>query len=284
MIAERTSDDASTLSERNTSINRVTIKPLAGLIGAEVDVDLRFLTEDTFQQIHQAFLEYVVLVFPQQQLNDQDQETFARRFGDLWIFPHAPGTKENANLLPINMPAGIHRGRWHSDATFDDIPPAISILSARELPSKGGETAFANQYSAYDALSSGLKKTLANLDAVHDASSHRGAPMYREQESVHPVLRTHPETGRTALFVNAEFTRRFDGWTTEESAGLLNYLTNHAHQPEFCYVHRWRQGDVVMWDNRAAQHYPILNRPRAEVRRMWRVTVAGDRPCFKGRG
>ena len=282
-VNDRTREEAQSTLKREVADNLIKIKPLAGLIGAEVDVDLRFLTEDTFQQVHEAFLEYVILVFPHQQLNHQDQEAFARRFGDLWIFPHAPGMKDNTNLLPINMPAGIHRGRWHSDATFDDIPPAISILSARQLPSKGGETAFANQYAAYDALSPGLKKMLAELDAVHDASSHRGAPMYKEQESVHPVLRTHPDTGRTALFVNAEFTRRFDGWTTEESAGLLNYLTNHAHQPEFCYVHRWSEGDVVMWDNRAAQHYPILNRPREEVRRMWRVTVAGDRPSFSGR-
>ena len=281
-VADRTQSKSQENKDQVAKATEIPVKPLAGLIGAEVDVDLRNLDNDTFAQVHAAFLEYVVLVFPNQQLTHEDQESFARRFGDLWIFPHSPGMKENSNLLPINMPAGILRGRWHSDATFDDIPPAISILSARELPSKGGETAFANQYAAYDALSPGLKQMLARMNAVHDASSHRGAPMYEEQETVHPVLRTHAESGRTALFVNAEFTRRFDGWTTEESAGLLNYLTNHAHQPEFCYVHRWRNGDVVMWDNRAAQHYPILNRPHDEVRRMWRVTVAGDRPTYLG--
>ena len=183
-------------------------------------------------------------------------------------------------VLPINLPSGVRRGRWHSDATFDEHPPAISILSARELPSRGGETAFANQYAAFDALSDGMKKLLAGMEAVHDASSHRRP----EEWTTHPVLRTHPDTGRTALFVNSEFTRRFTDMTAEESEGLLEYLTTHAHRPEFCYVHRWRPGDVVMWDNRAAQHYPVLNRPQGEIRRMWRVTVAGDRPRFDAAG
>ena len=116
------------------------------------------------------------------------------------------------------------------------------------------------------------------MEAVHDASSHNRPT----EEATHPVLRTHPESGRTALFVNSEFTRRFAGMAVEESAGLLSFLTEHAPRPEFCYVHRWRPGDVVMWDNRAAQHYPVLNRPKGEVRRMWRVTVAGDRPRFDG--
>ena len=181
-------------------------------------------------------------------------------------------------ILPINMPSGVRRGQWHSDATFDESPPAISILAARELPSRGGETAFANQYASFESLSDGMKKLLANMEAVHDASSHN-----RPKEwTTHPVLRTHPETGRTALFVNSEFTRRFAHMTTEESEGLLKFLTTHAHRPEFCYVHRWRPGDVVMWDNRAAQHYPVLNRPKGENRRMWRVTVAGDRPRYDG--
>ena len=256
----------------------VTVTPLAGLIGAEVDVDLRALDDATFDEVHRAFLEYLVLVFPGQQLIPDDQLAFARRFGDLYKYPHGPGMESHELVLPINLPSGIRRGRWHSDATFDQRPPAISILSARELPSRGGETAFANQYVAYDALSDGMKELVAGLEAVHDASSHNRP----NEMSTHPVLRTHPKTGRTALFVNSEFTRRFAHMTTEESGGLLSFLTTHAHRPEFCYVHRWRPGDVVMWDNRAAQHYPVLNRPEGETRRMWRVTVAGDRPRFDG--
>ena len=264
-------------SELDPGQTRPSTTPLAGLIGGEVEVDLRFIDDDVFEYIHRSFLEHVILVFPNQQLTPDDQLAFARRFGDLYRFPHGPGMKSHELILPINMPSGVRRGRWHSDATFDERPPAISILSARELPSRGGETAFANQYAAFDALSEGMKSLLAGLEAVHDASSHN-----RPQEwTTHPVLRTHPETGRTALFVNSEFTRRFSHMTVEESAGLLNYLTMHAHRPEFCYVHRWRPGDVVMWDNRAAQHYPVLNRPDGEVRRMWRVTVAGDRPHYE---
>ena len=250
--------------------------PLAGLIGAEVDADLASLDDETFEAIRRAFLEHLVLVFPDQQLGPNDQLAFANRFGDLYRFPHGPGMESHELILPINMPSGIRRGRWHSDATFDETPPAISILSARELPSRGGETAFANQYAAYDALSDGMKALCARLEAVHDATTHRRP----NETATHPVLRTHPETGRTALFVNSEFTRRFAHMTVEESEGLLGFLTNHAHRPEFCYVHRWRPGDVVMWDNRAAQHYPVLNRPEGETRRMWRVTVAGGRPQY----
>ena len=255
-----------------------TVTPLAGLIGAEIDVDLRTIDDETFERIHRILLEYVILVFPNQQLSPEDQLAFARRFGDLYRFPHGPGMQGRDLILPINMPSGVRRGQWHSDATFDESPPAISILAARELPSRGGETAFANQYASFESLSDGMKKLLANMEAVHDASSHN-----RPKEwTTHPVLRTHPETGRTALFVNSEFTRRFAHMTTEESEGLLKFLTTHAHRPEFCYVHRWRPGDVVMWDNRAAQHYPVLNRPKGENRRMWRVTVAGDRPRYDG--
>lgn len=250
------------------------VTPLAGLIGAEVLVDLRNLSEATFDEIRRAFLEYLVLVFPDQQLTGDDQIAFARRLEELYLFPHSAGLENHAEILPINIPAGRGRGRWHSDATFDERPPSISILAAQELPSRGGETAFANQYEAFDALSDGMKQMLAGLHAVHDAASHNRP----DEKSTHPVLRVHPETGRTALFVNAEFTRRFAHMTAEESEGLLRYLTDHAHRPEYCYVHRWRDGDVVMWDNRAAQHYPVQNRPLESPRRMWRTTVAGDRP------
>ncbi len=263
----------------STNVQRsdsVRVTPLAGVIGAEVEVDLAQMTDAEFEAVRAAFLEYVVVVFPRQRLSAHEQTAFARRFGDIYVYPHGPGIEENTDVLPINMPDGVKKGRWHSDATFDEVPPAISILAAQQLPSRGGETAFANQYVAFDTLSDGMKAMISGLEAVHDATSH-GRP---KEGAVHPVVRTHPETGRQALFVNHEFTRRFSHMTRLESAGLLDYLTTHAHQPEFCYVHRWREGDVVMWDNRAAQHYPVLNRPEGEVRRMWRVTVAGTRPEY----
>ena len=251
------------------SSQTVTVTPLAGLIGAEVDVDLRTLDNATFDEVHRAFLEYLVLVFPDQQLVPDDQLAFARRFGDLYRYPHGPGMESHELVLPINLPSGIRRGRWHSDATFDERPPAISILSARELPSRGGETAFANQYAAYDALSDGMKELVAGLEAVHDASSHNRP----NEMSTHPVLRTHPKTGRTALFVNSEFTRRFAHMTTEESEGLLSFLTTHAHRPEFCYVHRWRPGR-----RRHVGQPRGAALPRAQqARRRNKTDVAGDR-------
>lgn len=258
----------------NTPKVRLVATPLAGAIGAEIDIDLRTIDDEAFEFIHRTFLEHVIVVFPNQQLTGDDQIAFARRFGDLYLYPHNPGLDDHPDILPINLPGGIREGRWHSDATFDVRPPAISILAAQQLPSRGGETAFANQYVAYETLSQGMQRMLAGLEAVHDASSH-GRP---EEDATHPVVRTHPETGKPALFVNREFTRRFSDMTVAESEALLDFLTTHAHRPEFCYVHRWRPGDVVMWDNRAAQHYPVLNRPADEPRRMWRVTVAGDRP------
>ena len=266
------------MADVHAAARTIKTTPLAGTIGVEIEVDLRRLDEASFELVRAAFLEHVVAVFPNQQLTAEEQEAFARRFGDIYVFPHGPGMAAHPNVLPINMPSGVRKGRWHSDATFDEKPPAISLLAARELPSRGGETAFANQYLAFETLSPGLQSLCKGLRAVHDASSHSRP----NEEATHPVVRTHPETGRNALFVNAEFTRRFADMTKAESRGLLEYLTTHAHQPEFCYVHRWRPGDVVMWDNRAAQHYPVLNRPEGETRRMWRVTVAGDRPRFDG--
>lgn len=249
---------------------------LGGRIAAEVNIDLRSLSAREFELIRNAFLEHLVLVFPKQQLTADDQVAFGNRFGDLYLFPHGSGIEDHPYVLPINLPAGLGKGRWHSDATFDPMPPAISILAAKELPSYGGETVFANQYLAFESLSTGMKKLVGNLRALHDAASH-GRP---EEKATHPVVRTHPETERNALFVNAEFTRQFEGMSVKESSGLLDYLTDHAHQPEFCYMHRWAPGDVVMWDNRCAQHYPVINRPENQLRRMWRVTVSGDTPMF----
>lgn len=200
---------------RSETSVELALKPLAGVIGAEIDVDLRTIDEATFEAVHDVFLEHVVVVFPNQRLSGNDQIAFARRFGELYMFPHAPGLEMHPEILHIRSRAGIGKGRWHSDATFDATPPAISILAARELPERGGETAFANQYAAYDALSPGMKRLAASLKAVHDATSHARP----EEDATHPVVRTHPLTGRQALFVNEEFTRRFENMTVEESRG-----------------------------------------------------------------
>lgn len=259
-----------------STLKTIEVMPLGGRIAAEIETDLGSIGPQEFELIHKAFLEHLVLVFPKQNLTAEEQVAFARRFGDLYLFPHGPGIEAHPYVLPINIPAGLGEGRWHSDATFDPVPPAISILAAKELPSRGGETMFANQYVAFESLSKGMQQMLGRLRAVHDGSSHGRA----EDKSTHPVVRTHPETQRDALFVNAEFTRKFENMSVKESRGLLEFLTDHAHRPEFCYMHRWAPGDVVMWDNRCAQHYPVINRPSDELRRMWRVTVAGTPPVF----
>lgn len=265
-----------TMTQTSSTLKTFEVERLGGRIAAEIEIDLGSVTAQEFELIHEAFLEHLVLVFPKQNLTAEEQVAFGRLFGDLYLFPHGPGIEAHPYVLPINMPAGLGEGRWHSDATFDPVPPAISILAAKELPSLGGETMFANQYLAFESLSEGMQQMVSRLQAVHDASSHGRA----EDLTTHPVVRTHPDTQRDALFVNAEFTRRFANMSVKESRGLLDYLTDHAHRPEFCYMHRWAPGDIVMWDNRCAQHYPVINRPDDELRRMWRVTVAGTPPVF----
>jgi taurine dioxygenase len=187
-------------------------------------------------------------------------------------------------------------GGWHSDMTFDDKPPLGSVLYAKEVPPYGGDTMFANQYMAYDALSPGMKRTLEGMSAVHSASSQYGADAKSDAsrnnehrsmkpktsqsasaEVVHPVVRTHPETGRKALYVNVGHTQCFDGWTKEESRPLLRWLYDHCAKPEFTCRFAWTNNAVAFWDNRCTQHY-ALNDYHGHRREMHRVTIEGDRP------
>ena len=166
------------------------------------------------------------------------------------------------------MPAGLGEGRWHSDATFDPVPPAISILAAKELPSLGGATMFANQYLAYETLSPGLKQTLSDMTAVNsstkvDAAKTRVDRMREAGAELkiltgeHPVVRTHPETARKALYIKAGHTTCFSGWNEAESESLLKYLFQHQINPELTCRFRWQPGSMAFWDNRCSQHNPI---------------------------
>ena len=183
-------------------------------------------------------------------------------------------------------------GVWHSDVTYLPEPALGSILYALEVPAAGGDTMFASQYHAYEALSDGMKEMLEGLRAIHSSDlftnkarrdaanatrTTKLAEIDETVESSHPVVRTHPETDRKCLFVNGAFTRRIDGWTVEESRPLLDYLYRQAARPEFTCRFRWRQGSIAFWDNRCTQHY-ALNDYQGYRRTMHRVTLEGDRP------
>ena len=168
---------------------------------------------------------------------------------------------------------------WHSDFSYARRPPKLSILVARTLPPVGGDTMFANQYAAYDSLSEGMKRLLTGLRAVNQGTALALESGLSEEDVMwtHPVVRNHPETGRKSLFVNADYTKRFEDMTEAESAPLLRYLYEQGSRAEFTYRHRWQEGDVLMWDNRAVLHAVIGDVGGAE-RSLHRVAVAGDEP------
>ena len=271
----------------------IEVKKIAGALGAEISgVDLRNIDDATATKIRQIFLENLVVFFRDQDLTPQEFLDFSAKFGQPVEYPLIKGIDgypEIIEVLKRENETINFGGVWHSDTTYLDIPPMGSILLAREIPPYGGDTMWANQYAAYDALSDGLKKVLVGLRCLQsstkaDASRTREDRLKesakhdkRDYEVWHPVVRTHPETGRKALFVNQAHTARFEGWTEEESVPLLHYLYSHQVKPEFTCRFQWRPGSIAFWDNRCAQHYPI-NDYHGFKRRMHRITLTGDVP------
>ena len=286
------------------SYARIEVKPIAGALGAEIHgVDLATLDDETFAEIRDAFHAHSVVFFRDQQMTPEQHLAFARRFGALDVHPFAKGLDDHPEVLPVikeaSDQAGNFGGTWHSDVTFYERPALGSVLYALEAPDHGGDTMFANMYLAYEALSDGMKRMLEGLTALHNASRSYGAESRTtrrqaagsksmeirigadaEEMVEHPVVRTHPETGRKALFVNHVFTHRFKGWTTEESEPLLKFLYTHAVRPEFTCRFRWRDRSVAFWDNRCVQHY-ALNDYHGQRREMHRVTIQGERPFLE---
>ncbi len=278
--------------------------PLSGHIGAEISgIDLsEDLSDERIAEIRNLLLEHLVVFFRDQNLTAQDLARFARRFGDIYNIPFIANVPEQPGVIEIIKEAEARNaynfgGVWHSDASFEKCPAMGSILYAIETPLHGGDTLFTNGYAACDALSDGLRRTLDDLKAMHsgrrsygsagryaggtDATGAAGmsinANTEGDAEVAHPVLRTHPETGRKALFVNDNYTIRFESMTEAESVPLLEYLCEHARKPEFTCQFRWTPGAVAFWDNRCTMHKAI-NDYDGYRRRMLRTTVAGDRP------
>ena len=276
----------------------ISVRSLTGSLGAAVTgVDLsRPLGDDDFGRVSDAFAEHLVLVFPDQELTPTEQIAFTTRFGA--VEPHPLRSRRGVDGFPEvlvieNRPGrpGARNDEWHSDITCSERPPALSVLQALTVPEGRGATQYCNMYRAYETLSDGMRDILDDLFALHSAESlvqrnnEPGTDALPITETPpparHPVVRRHPVTGRRALFVNPSFTIAFDGMTREESAPLLAFLCDHATRPENVFRHAWRQGDVVMWDNRCTMHYAVHDYDETMPRLMHRTTAAGDRPVFE---
>ncbi|MCZ6843018.1 MAG: TauD/TfdA family dioxygenase [SAR324 cluster bacterium] len=284
------------------SYRHIDVSPVTGALGAQIDpVNLAHdLDGDCMEEIRRAFLEHQVIFFRGQDLTPERQIAFSHHFGELELHEYVDGMPGHPEVIAIVKEAGNagynFGGRWHSDVTYQERPALGSVLYGVEVPPYGGDTLFASQYLAYETLSDGMKQMLDGMKAVHSAARTYGPegraastkdgytksmsiiPGEKATETMlHPVVRTHPETGRKCLFVNGTFTENFEDMTREESAPLLEYLCRHAISEEFTCRFRWESGSVAFWDNRCVQHY-ALNDYHGHRREMHRVTISGDRP------
>jgi len=272
----------------------LTVTPLSGTIGAEISgIDLAAASDAEIAAIRRIWLDHNVVFFRDQTLPPAAFLALARRFGSPIEYPFVKGIDGFAEIIPVlKLPHERVNfgGIWHSDTSYLDTPPMATMLVALDVPAYGGDTLFANMYLAYDALSDGMKQLLDGLkyvassakadvsrtreDRIRDGARNDAKTLY---EATHPVVRTHPETGRKALYVNTAHALRFDSMTEAESAPLLGYLFEHAVRPEFTCRFRWSAGALALWDNRCTLHNPV-NDYHGQLRSMHRITLAGDRP------
>jgi taurine dioxygenase len=278
------------------------IRPLGESFAAEVlGLDIgQPLSDEDFARIHRAHLAHHVLVFRNQRITPAQQVAFSRRFGPLQVHVQRkfqlaghPEVLVVSNIKVEGEPIGLGDAGhfWHSDLSYKERPSLGSLLHAQILPAEGGDTLFADQHAAYDALPAALKTTIADLHAEHSylakyeelraRSPWRPALTQAQLDEVrpvvHPVVRTHPETGRKALFVSEHFTTRITGLPDDESQALLAQLFAHGTRAEFTYRHAWRPGDLVFWDNRSVLHL-AAGTPDHLPRKLYRTTIEGDRP------
>ena len=262
------------------------------------DVDLsKNLSEQTVTEIRSALLEFGVIFFRNQSLTETEHIRLGEQFGEL-DEPHPvfETNQDDPRLTIIESKGRAYDAEhyWHSDVTYQEAPSMGSILLAKQIPESGGDTLFSSMYAAYDTLSKPIKKMLASLTAQHSIERGWGTSLRMQPNGedrvrelkdafplrTHPVLRTHPETGRTALYVNEYYTSRINELSEPESEGLLRLLFNHSQLPDFQIRHTWRVGDIAFWDNRCTQHYASHDYGVSH-RLMNRVTIVGDRPFYK---
>jgi taurine dioxygenase len=263
------------------------VRRIAGALGAEIlGVDLSKPFDE--KALRKAFLEHQVLFFRDQKLDPAQFMAFARSMGKPVEYPFVKGIEGFPEVIEVKkLEHERHNfgGIWHSDTAYLQEPPMGSMLLAREIPPYGGDTEFASQYAAYEALSEGMKRLLEGLVAVNSSAKadvtrtreDRVKEYAQHYEAEHPVVRTHPETGRKALYVNFGHTVRFKGMSEAESAPLLEFLFRHQVKLEFTCRFQWRVGSLAFWDNRCTQHNPV-NDYHGHRRVMHRITLAGDRP------
>jgi taurine dioxygenase len=267
----------------------IEVTKLTPHIGAEIGgVDLsRPLGNQQFQEVHDALMDNLVIFFRDQHMTRDQQKDFARHFGKLIVTPVAREGDPEVSVIHVDENSKHAVGEdWHSDLSFTPVPPMGSILYMAELPPVGGDTLFASMYAAYDRLSPAMQEFLSGLVAIHDGEPIfrlRGYPSRNDErfaQSEHPVIRTHPVTGRKLLFVNPEFTTRIKGLSKPESDSVLRMLFRHSETPEFQCRFRWQVNSVAFWDNRCAQHHAMWDY-FPQRRHAFRVTIADDQATYQ---
>ena len=274
----------------------LTVKPLTPAIGALISgVNIaEDLSDEVVAEIRAAYLEYLVIFFRDQNLTPERLVAFTKRFGEISYYPFVKGMDDHPEVVEV-MKREDEKinfgGLWHTDTSYLQKPPMGSVLYAKHVPDVGGDTLFANMYMAYDLLSDGMKEMLEGMRTICSAEkpdaavtrTHRIAESPRDAEDIvtessHPIVRTHPETGRKALYCSAAHSIHIEGMTTEESEPILRYLYSVQQRPELWCRWHWEPGSVAFWDNRCAQHN-ALNDYHGHLRIMHRVTLAGDVPA-----
>ena len=267
------------------------VRRIAGGLGAEVEgVSLKKPSKALMKELRSAWLEHLVLFFRDQDLTLDEYMAFAEQLGEPIEYPMVKGLEGYPKIIEVKKLEHERvnfGGIWHTDTAYLERPPMASMLLAREIPPFGGDTLFANMYLAFESLSGGMKDLLSKLKGVNssekaDASKTREDAIDKNKKlktfnAEHPVVRTHPETGKKALYVNVGHTVRFAGWTEQESAPVLSFLYQHLTRPEFTCRFTWQPNSIALWDNRCAQHNPV-NDYHGYRRVMHRITLAGDVP------
>jgi taurine dioxygenase len=292
-MASRSSNHEAGANHMSQRPSGIAIQPLNPVVGAELHgLDLRqALPEDDIRAIKAALDRYQVVFFRDQDITPEQHLAFGRRFGELHVHPSVRGKPREqwTEIMPVHADATTARiagDKWHTDVSCDEKPPLASILHMSTIPESGGDTLFSSMYAAYEALSEPLQRMLAGLTATHDGAPNYDDRAKRARETntarvnpvaVHPVIATHPSTGRKTIYVNSAFTVRINELSKEESDAVLGLLFAHVARPEFQCRFHWQRNSMAFWDNRAVQHYAVWDYYPA-VRSGRRVTIRGDRP------
>lgn len=266
--------------------NKLVIKPMTKKIGAEIsNIDLtQEISPEIRAELRAAIAQYQVIFFREQAISHEQHKAIGRIFGELIIHPGAPGIDGHEDIVAIHADKDskyIAGDNWHSDLSCNEEPPMGSVLYLHTLPDVGGDTLFSSMYAAYDALSPGMQTYLSGLVAEHDAN-HVYHAIYGDYSktypcNVHPVVRTHPVTGKKAIYVNASYTTRIMGLPKTESDGILAMLYDHVKDPNFQVRFSWQPNSIALWDNRCTQHFAVWDY-FPQTRSGYRVTIGGDKP------